>query len=131
MRIPRDIHDQIFAHARADAPDECCGMVGHTGGVARSVRRVTNDAHSPLRFQMNPTEQLKAIEAIEGAELEVAMYHSHTRSAPEPSQTDVNYARWWPGVLWLIAGVSSDQDDLRAFWIEDGEVRQEPLELTG
>jgi proteasome lid subunit RPN8/RPN11 len=130
MQIPRDIHQAIFAHAREDAPDECCGMLGHADGVARSVQRVTNDAHSPLRFQMNPTEQLKAIDAIEGEELVVAMYHSHTRSAPEPSQTDVNYARWWPGVLWLIVGVSTEEDDLRAWWIEDGEVRQEPLELV-
>jgi proteasome lid subunit RPN8/RPN11 len=130
VRIPRDIHDQIFAHARADAPDECCGMVGHADGAAQEVVRVTNDAHSPLRFQMNPKEQLKAIEGIEDRDLEVAMYHSHTRSAPEPSQTDRNYAKWWPGVLWLIAGVSTDEDDLRAFWIEDGQVRQEPLEIV-
>ena len=35
-----------------------------------------------------------------------AIYHSHTRSAPYPSQTDVNFAAGWPGVEWLIVGLA-------------------------
>jgi [CysO sulfur-carrier protein]-S-L-cysteine hydrolase len=129
VRLPRDVVDELVAHAREDAPNECCGMVGYDGDGARVVRRVENAAHSPLKFQMDGKEQYDAFTALEDDGLEIAMYHSHTRSAPAPSQTDVNFAKLWPGMLWLIVGVAGDEPEVRGWWIEDGRVREAELEI--
>jgi len=129
VRIPRALFDELVAHAREDAPNECCGMVGHADGAARALRRVENSAHSPLKFQMDAKEQYDALTALEDEGLEVAMYHSHTRSAPAPSQTDVNFAKLWPGMLWLIVGVAGDEPDVRGWWIADGQVQEAELEI--
>ena len=77
--------DQIVAQARDEAPNECCGIVGTRDGRAESVFPVRNAAASPLRYEMDPKDQLRVFEALEDAGLDVgAIYHSHTRSAPEP-----------------------------------------------
>ena len=129
MKLPRALHDELVAHAREEAPNECCGMVGHADGEAREVRRVANRAASPLRFEMDPQEMYEAYSALEEAGLDVAMYHSHTRSAPAPSQTDVNFSKLWPGMLWLIVGVAGEEAEVRGWWIEDGQPREAELEL--
>ena len=85
--------DRIVAQARDEAPNECCGIVGARDGRAVAVYPVRNAAASPLRYEMDPKDQLRVFEALDDAELEIgAIYHSHTRSAPEPSQTDINLA---------------------------------------
>ena len=129
MKIPRDIHEAIFAHARGDAPDECCGWLEISDGAIAAMSQEENTAHSPLRFVMTPQTIFERYRQYEDGQ-QLGVYHSHTRSAPEPSQTDINFAAGWPGVIWLIAGVSTGDDDLRAWWIEDGQVGPEPLELV-
>ncbi len=128
MRIARELVDEIVAHAREEAPNECCGVIGGADGRATSVRRGENLHASPLRFEIaDPIKLLNAIES-DGEEL-VGIYHSHTRSAPLPSQTDVNLARLWPDQLWVICGlVDPSQPEVRAFSITDGSV--EEVELT-
>jgi [CysO sulfur-carrier protein]-S-L-cysteine hydrolase len=69
-------------------------------------------------------------QAIEDAGYELgAIYHSHTRSAPIPSQTDVNLAKWWPEPLWVIVGLDNDEPDVRAWRIVDGTVSEAALEV--
>ena len=93
MRIARDLYEEMIAHARQDAPNECCGMVGSTDGQALAVYRAVNAEASPLRFRIDPDEQLDLHNRIEEAGLELgAIYHSHTRTEPRPSQTDINFA---------------------------------------
>lgn len=102
------------------------------------MHRARNAANSALRYVMDPMEQYKLQEAIEEAGLDLgAIYHSHTRSDPEPSQTDINLARLgdsdqpaFPGTLYLIVGVKSDEDDLRLWSIVGNDVRQVPFEVT-
>ena len=75
----------------------------------------------------------RLLEQIESAGAELgAIYHSHTRSDPVPSQTDVNFSFGWPGVEWIIVGVARNgaEPDVRSFLIDDGEVSQVGLELT-
>jgi [CysO sulfur-carrier protein]-S-L-cysteine hydrolase len=131
MRIPRRLYDELVAHAREEAPNECCGMIAARDGEAVAVHRATNSAASPLRYEMEPREQLRIMDAIDDAGLEIgAIYHSHTRSAPEPSQTDINLA-FYPETLYVIVGVKSDEPDVRAWEIRDGAVTERQLDLEG
>ncbi len=92
-----------------------------------------NQAASPFRFEVDGLEVFRLNEQFEaeGSELG-AIYHSHTRSDPVPSQTDLNFSFGWPGVEWIIVGVAKNgaEPDVRSFLIEDGKVRQIELELT-
>jgi [CysO sulfur-carrier protein]-S-L-cysteine hydrolase len=129
MRVARSMVDQVVAQARDEAPNECCGIVGTRDGRAESVFPVRNAAASPLRYEMDPKDQLRVFEALEDAGLDVgAIYHSHTRSAPEPSQTDINLA-FYPDALYVIVGVAGEDDDVRAWRIVDGQVAAAPLEV--
>jgi [CysO sulfur-carrier protein]-S-L-cysteine hydrolase len=121
MRIAQSLVDEMVAHAREDLPDECCGMVGGSNGEATSVIRVANSAASPLRYEMDPQEQFNALKAIEaeGGEL-LAIYHSHTKSAAYPSQTDVNQAVSWPEQIYVIISLADeDLPDVKAYLLKD------------
>jgi proteasome lid subunit RPN8/RPN11 len=129
VRISRALLDEIVAHARADAPNECCGMIAARDGAAVAVHRARNAAASPLRYEMDGMEQYRIQTAIEDAGLDLgAIYHSHTRSAPEPSQTDINLA-FYPEALYVIVGVAGDEPDIRAWRIVDGAVSEAALEV--
>ena len=131
MRISRDLLDDMIAHARADAPNECCGMVASRDGEAVAVHRARNKAASPLRYEIDGMEQYKIQSAIEDAGHELgAIYHSHTRTPPYPSQTDINLA-FYPEALYVIVGVAGDEPDVRAFRIVEGEVSEQALEVVG
>jgi proteasome lid subunit RPN8/RPN11 len=129
MRIAQALIDEIVAHARHDAPNECCGLIGGRDGTATSVHRAENLFASPTRFEVaNP---VKLLGAIEGAGEDLAgIYHSHTKSEAYPSQTDVNLARGWPDPLWFICSlVDTDAPVVRAFAIRDGAVDEVELEV--
>ena len=125
MRISPDLLDEIIDHARLEAPNECCGLIGSKDGVATSVHRMRNLKASPLAFEMHGPDVMRVIDAIEddGGELG-GMYHSHTRTEPYPSETDRNFARNWPGLEWVIVGLSGNDVDVRSYLIEDGAVRR-------
>ncbi len=131
LRIPRSLFDELVAHAREEAPNECCGLIASRDGEAVAVHRARNAAASPLRYEMDGMEQYRIQTAIEDAGLELgAIYHSHTRSAPYPSQTDINLA-FYPESLYVIVGLEQpDAPDVKAWRIEDGDVSQAPLEVV-
>ena len=129
MRIAQSLIDEMVAHAREDLPNECCGMVGGADGEAGTVIRVENAAASPLRFEMDPQGQYNALKAIEddGKEL-LAIYHSHTKSAAYPSQTDVNQAVNWPDAIYLIISLENeDAPDVKGYWLKDLKIADAEL----
>jgi [CysO sulfur-carrier protein]-S-L-cysteine hydrolase len=129
VRISRALLDEIVEHARAEAPNECCGMIATQDGVAVAVHRARNAAASPLRYEMDGMEQYKIQTEIEDGGYELgAIYHSHTRSDPEPSQTDINLA-FYPDALYVIVGVKGEEPDVRAWRIVDGAVSEAALEV--
>ena len=130
MRIARELIDELIAHAREDAPNECCGMIASRNGAAVRVYRAENIHASPVRYEIEPRDQLRIVNDIddEGWELG-AIYHSHTRSEPVPSQTDINLARNWPDPLYVIVGVAGEEPDVRAFAIRDGSVDEVALDV--
>ena len=132
MRIPRALYDEIVAHAVEGGRDEVCGMIAARDGEAVRVHRATNVARAkPLAYEMDPMEQYKIHQAIEDDGLDLgAIYHSHTRSDPYPSQTDVNLA-FYPDSLYVIVGVKDpEQPEVKAYTIVDRRIAEAPLEVV-
>jgi len=123
--------DEIVAHAREDAPNECCGIIATDGDRAIKLFRTANAEASPLRFVIDSKDQLRVHRELDESGWEMgAIYHSHTRSAAYPSQTDVNFARSWPGVIWLIVSLEdADNPSVRVFSIEDDNVEELDLAI--
>jgi [CysO sulfur-carrier protein]-S-L-cysteine hydrolase len=120
----------MVEQAVAEAPNECVGMIAARDGEAVEVHPARNAAASPLRYEIDGPEQYRIQSAIEDAGLELgAIYHSHTRSAPLPSQTDINLA-FYPEALYVIIGVAAEEPEVRAFSIVDGEVTERELTVV-
>ena len=132
MKISQELVDEMVAHAREDLPNECCGMVGGRYGEATEVIRVRNSAASPLRYEMDPQEQYNALKAIEGGGGELlAIYHSHTKSAAYPSQTDVNQAVAWPEQIYVIVSLADeDAPDVKAYLLKDLRIADVEIDLS-
>jgi proteasome lid subunit RPN8/RPN11 len=131
MQIEQALYDQMVAHARAQAPNECCGMIATRDGQAVAVHEALNAAASPLRYEIDGAEQYRIQMAIDDADLELgAIYHSHTRSDPYPSQTDINLA-FYPDALYVIVGLAGGEQPLvKAYTIRDGQVGDASLEIV-
>ncbi len=128
MRISQSLVGEIVSHARDDLPNECCGMVGGENGAAVTVYRAENAEASPLRYSIDAKEQFRLMRTIEDAGEElVAIYHSHTKSAAYPSQTDVNLAGWPEAVYLIVSLAAPDAPDLKGFWIKDGKIEEAEL----
>jgi proteasome lid subunit RPN8/RPN11 len=136
MIIARALLDDLIAHARDEYDAECCGMVAYAelqpdgSGEAMRVHRAENIYASPKRFEIDGKELLKATREFgdEGWEIG-AIYHSHTHTAPYPSQTDINFAANWPGVEWVIVGLGGSEPEVRCYLIDGPEVREVALEV--
>lgn len=127
MKISRELYDQMIAHARAEAPNECCGMVSSNGDEAIKVYPAENAAASPLRYEIDGAEQYRIQMEIDDAGHDLgAIYHSHTRSEPYPSQTDINLA-FYPDALYVIVGLAGEEPDVRSYFIRDGRVTEADL----
>jgi proteasome lid subunit RPN8/RPN11 len=123
---PNAIADML-AHARAEAPRECCGLLVGTGeAVVRSVR-ARNLETKATRYLIDPEDHFAAIRAAREERLEViGAYHSHPSSAPVPSATDIAEANSGPEFIYVI--VSVVDEDVRAYRIDAGIFK--PLALS-
>jgi proteasome lid subunit RPN8/RPN11 len=133
VKIAQSLIDEIVAHSLEDRPNECCGMVSGSEGSATEVFRARNALASPYSFDMEPQDQLAIYTTIEdrGEEI-VAIYHSHTKSPAEPSQSDRNNALSWPDPLWLICSLAdADSPVVRGWDMRNGKAEEVELEITG
>jgi proteasome lid subunit RPN8/RPN11 len=139
MKIAANLLAEIVAHAQEIPKIECCGVVavaaaadadGASAKTATRVYRAENIHASALKFEIDPMELFRLNGAIEDEGWEIgAIYHSHVRSAPYPSQTDIGFAASWPGVEWIIVGLASGgQPDVRSYLIDGAEVSEVELE---
>jgi [CysO sulfur-carrier protein]-S-L-cysteine hydrolase len=132
MDISQELLDEILAHAREEAPNECCGVIGVVPGTDRApaqamgVHRARNIHESPKRFEIDGKDAVRAIGEFEDAGWDLGgIYHSHTHTEPYPSQTDVNFSADWPGVEWIIVGLADPAaPEIRSYLIEGGVVRE-------
>lgn len=124
--ISRANWDELIAHARDEAPNECCGYARLSNGRVEEVFRGQNTRLSPYGFDLDGPSLLAANE-LDADGHGVAVYHSHPRSPAEPSEQDRNLAQY-PHWIYLIVSLAGEPH-VRAWRIVDGDVEEETLEV--
>jgi [CysO sulfur-carrier protein]-S-L-cysteine hydrolase len=124
MVMSRADWDSLVEHARAEAPNECCGYTQLRDGRVEQVFRAENLRRSPYGYELDP-RSLLAANQLDDDGFEVAIYHSHPRSEAEPSQTDINLAHY-PHWRYLIVSLDGEPR-VRAWRIADGSVEEEDV----
>ena len=132
VELPATMVQALVDHARAEYPNEMCGViVGDrpvaAGGVALRWEPTRNQAASALRYEIHPDDLLRlTIETENAGEEFWAIVHSHTHSPPRPSLTDVGLA-FYPDALYLLVSLAAPEPTLGAFRIVDGAIH--PVEI--
>jgi [CysO sulfur-carrier protein]-S-L-cysteine hydrolase len=128
MNISPELLRELIAHVQEDPRNEVCGLVAvEAERPARAIKvlRARNVHASPLKFEIEPQELLRLSNECEALGMLGAIYHSHVRSRPYPSQTDVNFAANWPGVEWIIVGLADGgEPEVRSYLIEGSDIKE-------
>jgi [CysO sulfur-carrier protein]-S-L-cysteine hydrolase len=133
LTISRDLHDKIIAHARADHPDEACGVIAGPAGSGTPVRfiQMENAERSPTFYRFDAKEQLKVWREMDDRDEEaVVIYHSHTATEAYPSRTDISYASEPQAHYVLVSTRDATETEFRSYRIIDGEVTEEPVSVA-
>jgi proteasome lid subunit RPN8/RPN11 len=133
LTIRRDLVEAMMAHARADHPDEACGIIAGPEGSDRPERFVAmaNAERSPTFYRFDSGEQLRVWRQLDAdAEVPVVIYHSHTATEAYPSRTDVSFAAEPDAHYVLVSTRDPEVPELRSYRIIDGEVTEEPVEVV-
>jgi proteasome lid subunit RPN8/RPN11 len=129
VEIRAGVIEELVAHARADAPQECCGLLLGSGNRIEGAYRARNTLGSSTRYEVDPEDHFAALRAARTAGLAVVgAYHSHPRSPAVPSATDLAEALH-PDFIWVVVGLRGEEPpDVRAYRLESGNFR--PLTLV-
>ena len=123
-----DQYREMLEHVSQHAPLEACGLLAGRNARVEKVIPVRNQAESPVRFVMDPYEQLQAFEWIDMQSLELlGIFHSHPAGPETVSATDIREAAY--AVVYLIWSRNGDAWNVRGFWIEQGQVQEVSLSL--
>ncbi|MGC4083816.1 MAG: M67 family metallopeptidase [Vicinamibacterales bacterium] len=124
IAIARRVLDDVRAHAREEAPRECCGILVGRDGQILAHARARNLAAGTTRFELDPADHIRAMRAARQQQMDiVGFYHSHPRSPAYPSPTDVAECGY-AGMMHLIAGVGEQGEELRLFTIVEARVTE-------
>jgi proteasome lid subunit RPN8/RPN11 len=128
LTLSRKFIDEMIAHAREEAPNECCGIIAGQDGCAVKLFRARNSEASPYRYNVDPQDLFRIHRECDEKGWEfLAIYHSHTASEAYPSATDVRMA-FWPDTCYVLVSLQDPQNPVvRAFRIVDGSVSEEEL----
>jgi [CysO sulfur-carrier protein]-S-L-cysteine hydrolase len=133
LTISRALVDQVLAHARADHPDEACGVIAGPAGRDRPERFIPmlNAQRSPTFYEFDSMELLRVWREMDDRDEEpVVIYHSHTATEAYPSRTDISYANE-PGAHYVVVSTRDpEQTEFRSFRIVDGNVTEEDVRVA-
>lgn len=137
LRLTRDLLDSVIAHARADHPDEACGVIAGPEGSDTPTRFIpmVNAARSPTFYEFDSRDLLALYREMDDRdEVPVVIYHSHTATEAYPSRTDISYASEPEAHYLLVSTRECGNDEgpveVRSYRIVDGEVTEEPVEVV-
>lgn len=131
--IRADLVDAMVTHARADHPDEACGVIAGPEGSDRPERFVhmVNAERSPTFYRFDSGEQLKVWRQMDdNDEVPVVIYHSHTATEAYPSRTDISFASEPDAHYVLVSTRDPAEHELRSYRIVDGVVTEEPVTIV-
>ncbi|OYN76667.1 Mov34/MPN/PAD-1 family protein [Mycolicibacterium sphagni] len=131
--IRADLVDAMVAHARADHPDEACGVLAGPEGSDRPERHIAmiNAERSPTFYRFDSGEHLKVWRALEDlGEAPVVIYHSHTATEAYPSRTDISYASEPDAHYVVVSTRDPAEHELRSYRILEGVVTEEPVTIV-
>ena len=121
--------DAMLIHVKNNAPLEACGLLAGKNNSVEKVFLITNQAQSPVRFRMDPTEQLNALESIDSNGLELlAIFHSHPTGPETVSATDIEEAAY--PVVNIIWSTNNRSWQAHGFLIEDGRATEVELQIV-
>jgi [CysO sulfur-carrier protein]-S-L-cysteine hydrolase len=130
LTISAALRADIVAHARADHPDEACGVIAGPAGTGQPERFIPmlNAERSPTFYRFDSMEQLRVWREMDDRDEEpVVIYHSHTATEAYPSRTDISYAME-PGAHYVLVSTRDPvEDEFRSFRILDGVVTEEEV----
>jgi proteasome lid subunit RPN8/RPN11 len=127
--IPAAMRDEIVAHARAGLPNEACGIIAGVDGRAERFFPAQPDEPSPYYYRIESRDQIRIMNAIEDAGLDMlGIYHSHTSSPAYPSRTDAEQA-FWPDAVYVIVSLAGADPDVRGYRIHDMSITEEALRV--
>jgi [CysO sulfur-carrier protein]-S-L-cysteine hydrolase len=132
LTIPRALVEQIIEHARADHPDEACGVIAGPEGSDRPVRFIPmqNAERSPTFYRFDSGEQFQVWREMGNRDEEpIVVYHSHTATQAYPSRTDISYASEPQAHYVLVSTRDETETEFRSYRIIDGEVTEEPVQI--
>ncbi|MFI6319836.1 Mov34/MPN/PAD-1 family protein [Nonomuraea sp. NPDC050556] len=130
LTISQDLVDKIVAHARADHPDEACGVIAGRDGVPSRFVQMENAERSPTFYRFDSLEQLRVWREMDDRDEEpVVIYHSHTATEAYPSRTDVTYASEPNAHYVLVSTREPDDHEFRSYRILDGVVTEEEVKI--
>jgi proteasome lid subunit RPN8/RPN11 len=123
VKIAQTVIDTMVAHAREEAPNECCGLlIGNRVTIESSVRARNREA-SPTRYLVDPEDHFAAIHAARAAgKRVVGAYHSHPASPPQPSESDIAEARWGSDFVYVIVSLKMTEAEVFAYRLKHGTV---------
>jgi [CysO sulfur-carrier protein]-S-L-cysteine hydrolase len=132
LTLPSPLRAAIVDHARADHPDEACGVIAGPAGSDRPERFIpmTNAERSPTFYRFDSLEQLRVWREMDDRDEEpVVIYHSHTATEAYPSRTDIAYASE-PGAHYVLVSTRDPGEvEFRSFRIVDGAVTEEEVRV--
>jgi [CysO sulfur-carrier protein]-S-L-cysteine hydrolase len=134
LTIAAALYRKIVAHARADHPDEACGVIAGPAGSDRPQRFIPmlNAERSPTFYQFDSKEQFRVWREMDDRDEEpVVIYHSHTATQAYPSRTDISYANEPNAHYVLVSTREPDTVEFRSFRIVDSVVTEEEVEIAG
>ena len=133
LTIPSSVADELLEHARAEVPNEACGLLAGNlaSGRATAFHPARNEEASPLRYNVHPDDLVRIVFGIEDAGQDlVGIFHSHTHTPAVPSPTDLRSAQY-PDAFYVLATLSDldagPDDALRAWRIIGGASSEVPL----
>lgn len=130
LKIHKALLDEVIASCKKEFPNEACGILAGKNEVVEKIYPMTNTQKSPLRYLMEPKEQLMVMKDMRKLSLEMlAIYHSHTASTAEPSKTDIEMA-FYPDASYVIISLADQHNPkVGSFKFIDGKIIEETLKV--
>jgi proteasome lid subunit RPN8/RPN11 len=130
LRIPKTIYQKMVDHAKREWPLECCGILSGNEKTVQKAFELKNTEESPVLYSMSPQEQMKVFEEMEKESMQmIAIYHSHPKTIPFPSETDVKLT-FYPDVPSIIISLREKENPvMKAFQISKEAIYLEEIEV--